>query len=172
MDVPWNYELTGDQRANPVVYATRIDLGSRYRCPTDEELKSVFLTEQFNLQTWGRAKDPSGRDILINDPHWIAVRGGTPLHIDPKYPRYSHHLKLRVDDEIYVRGLNKEEMQLERGTFYILDTHSPHQVFAKGKANAHGWDVAVSIDSPVILPWEKALQFCKMYALTADLIPR
>ena len=45
--------------------------------------------------------------------------------------------------------LNKVELELKRGLFYILDTHSPHQIISKTKYSI--WNVAASIDSSIIL---------------------
>jgi len=61
--------------------------------------------------------------------HWLLTRGGTPLHTDPAYSRYSHQLVLRNDGN-RVRGLRDSEPwhpAMVPGTFYALDTHSPHQ---------------------------------------------
>ena len=96
-----------------------------------------------------------------DSPHWIGTRRGTPLHRDELYPRYTHQLKVRVDDGIYARGLNKEEIKLERGLFYILDTHSPHQVFRK-KEDAY-WNISVSIDSYDLLPVDETIRRCINY---------
>jgi len=166
MDITWNYKLKDNQRPNPVVYFKKIDIPNSISYPTNKELAKIFKTDSFSLQTWGRAKDNEGKTILTNNPHWIAVRGSTPLHIDPKYPRYSHHLKIRVDKNISVRGLNKQELKLERGIFYILDTHSPHQV----QANKGSYNVAVSIDSKMVLPISKTISKCFDFALTHNIM--
>lgn len=76
------------------------------------------------------------------------------MHTDPAYPRYTHQLKLYVDNEIYTSGLNNEKTQLKRGLFYILDTHSPHQVTSKIK---NGYNVSISLDSDYILSPEQVL---------------
>lgn len=149
MDVNWDIKLKNDQRSNPAVFHTKIELPREIPIPTEIQLRKVFEVTEFSkakrLKTWGRSIDSNGDTILIDDPHWIAVRNGTPLHIDPKYPRYSHQLKIRVDHGTFVRGVDKEELMLERGVFYILDTHSPHQVFLKHKQDA--WNISISIDS-------------------------
>jgi len=163
MDLKWDYILKPEQRDNPVVFSKYINLSKNILIPTDEQLSKIFITKNYILQTWCRAKDRNGKTILTNSPHWIAVRGHTALHIDPRYPRYSHHLKIRVDKNISVRGLNKKELKLERGTFYILDTHSPHQVLAENKIS---YNVAVSIDSNDILPINQTISKCIDFAIT------
>ena len=174
MDVPWSYQITGDQRTNPAVFAAHVKLPDSVRSPDNNDLLKVWNKKNFSksnklLTTWNRAKDKDGKAKLIDDPHWIAVRNGTPLHIDPKYPRYSHHLKIRVDAETICRGLDKQELVLQRGLFYILDTHSPHQVLVRGD-NKNAWNVAVSIDSHEPLPPEKTMQRCLLYAMTTDFL--
>ena len=167
-NVKWEVELKEWQRFNPVVYSAKIDIPNMVKIPSDSELESIFKTKGYKLQTWGRSKNNDGKYIKENDPHWIGVRKGTPLHIDMGYPRYSHHLKVRVDDGIVVRGIDKTELLLERGVFYILDTHSPHQVLHKKDSAV--WNVAVSIDSHVLLdPMEcikKSIQFAATTKIT------
>ena len=173
MDVGWNYEIKDDQRTNPVVFAQQVNLPDDIIFPTEDMLKKVFKTEKFKeragrLKTWGRLKGSDGKIAYKDSPHWIAVRNGTPLHLDPPYPRYSHHLKIRVDDGMFVRGLDKIEMQLHTGTFYILDTHSPHQVFSKNQFDS--WNVAISIDSDNEWAPDKAIQACLNYAANNDFV--
>ena len=151
-NVKWSYQLKKGQSGNPIVYSEMVDLPKFIPFPKESSLLKFFPTKNYTLQTWGREIDDNGKTVLINDPHWIAVRKGTPIHFDPKYPRYSHHLKVRVDDGVYCRGLSKEELHLKTGLFYILDTHSPHQVFHKHKYGV--WNVAASIDSHEILNYE------------------
>ena len=167
MDVSWKYELKEGQSANPVVFAKQVDLPDGFIFPTEQKLLKVFKTNAFKpkvgrLKAWGRARDKQGKVIYEDNPHWIAVRNGTPLHLDPPYPRYSHHLKARADEGMFVRGLDKVELKLTRGTFYILDTHSPHQVFNKSPVD--GWNIAVSIDSYEQWEPDKAIEACLNFA--------
>ena len=162
MDLKWDYKLKSAQRSNPVIHSENVTLPTIIPIPTDEEMSLIFKTKSYILQTWGRAIDKNGKTILTNNAHWIAVRGQTVLHYDPKYPRYSHHLKIRVDDGISVRGLSKEELILKRGVFYILDTHSPHQVLSKNK---NAYNIAVSIDAHEVINPKKAITKCIDFAL-------
>jgi hypothetical protein len=169
MDVPWSYKLKPHQSDNPIIAVRQLTLPHAIIVPTDEMLKKVFGVDEFKprqsrLKTWGRAVDANGKTILQNDPHWIAVRNGTPLHYDPKYPRYSHHLKVRVDEGTFVRGLKKLELNLMRGTFYIFDTHSPHQVVAPEGA----WNVSISIDCDSVWDVDKAIAECIAFGLSAS----
>ena len=99
MDVKWDVPLKAGQRSNPAVFHTMVDIPPEIHFPSDDDLKKAFQVDEFGktkrLKTWGR-KVEKGKTILTNDPHWIAVRNGTPLHVDPRYPRYSHHLKIRL----------------------------------------------------------------------------
>ena len=163
MDVSWDYKLESWQNSNPVVYATQIKLPDGFVFPNELMMLKAFKTNKFKkgvgrLKAWGRERDKNGAVIYKNSPHWIAVRNGTPLHLDPPYPRYSHHLKIRVDEGIFVRGINKVELKLTTGTFYILDTHSPHQVFNKSPLD--GWNVAISIDSDEKWNPQEAIDCC------------
>ena len=54
------------------------------------------------------------------------------------------------------------ELELKRGTFYILDTHSPHQVFHKDKRAV--WNVAVSVDCSEVLTADEVLPLAIAYA--------
>lgn len=170
-DVKWDAILKEGQRSNPAVFHTKIDMPDEIIIPTDFDLMQAFGVEKFGsakrLKTWGR-KEENGKVVLTDDPHWIAVRNGTPLHVDPKYPRYSHQLKIRVDPGTFVRGLDKQELELTRGVFYILDTHSPHQVFLKHKHDA--WNVSISIDSHRMWEPQEALQACIEWGKRADFI--
>ena len=169
MDVKWDYKLKDHQSANPVVDALMVPLPEDFIHPTEADLLKVFKTGGFKLQTWGRKKDKSGKAILLNDPHWIAVRGGTPLHYDPKYPRYSHQLKVMVDDGTFCRGLDKEALRFERGLYYVLDAHSPHQVFHESKDSK--WNVSISIDAEEPLPCDEALCDMIEYGYVTPLVP-
>lgn len=46
-DVSWNYKLEGDQTANPVVFATQVDLPKRFIFPTEQMLLKAFKTDAF-----------------------------------------------------------------------------------------------------------------------------
>ena len=173
MDVSWDYEIKDGQRSNPVVYSTYVDLPKSMVFPTESLLLKAFKSKSFKqgssrLKTWGRAKDKSGAIIYEDDPHWIAVRNGTPLHMDPPYPRYSHHLKIRADEGMFVRGLDRVELKLITGVFYILDTHSPHQVFNKSKSDK--WNVAVSIDSNRIWNHRDAIDTCVDFGINSSFL--
>ena len=69
---------------------------------------------------------------------------------------------------MFVRGLNKVELMLETGTFYILDTHSPHQVFNKNIYD--GWNVAISMDSDNIWDYKKAINKLTEFGLNNEFI--
>lgn len=169
MDWKKDRQLEEGMRANPVVYHETLDLDGRgVPTPDPNDLLIIFETSGFKLQTWNRAKDEEGNTVLVNDPHWIAVRKGTPLHTDPKYPRYTHHLKLLVEPGIFARGYNGEEIELHRGLFYILDTHSPHQVFHKGSAGL--WNVSASIDNHEPLDPEETIERLIRYAKTTPIL--
>ena len=167
-EIKWDEPFRPQWSPCPVV--DYLDVGWRIAGlpePQEGDLQKIFTGKGFKLQTWGRPKDSAGKTIVLEAPHWIAVRGQTPLHYDPRYPRYSHHLKLRVDPGIKVRGWNKQEFELRRGIYYVLDTHSPHQVMAPQGA----WNVAVSMDAHKPMDRAQALDMLIGYARTAKFNP-
>ena len=182
MDVGWNYKLEGDQTNNPVVMVENLGINDSnlglimgwVHFPTDADMLKVFKTDKFKpkagrLKAWGRGRDKYNKIIQENDPHWIAVRNSTPLHIDPPYPRYSHQFKVRWDKGMRLRGLDKVEITLGRGFFYILDTHSPHQIINVG--NDGGWNVALSFDSHKVWSLNAAMNLLTGYAAKSPFLP-
>lgn len=173
MDVPWTYELKEGQRSNPVVHHQMITLPDSIRKPSEADMCKVWGIDKFGkgqyLTTWGRSKNANGSDVLVNDPHFIAVRNGTPLHYDPKYPRYSYQLKIRVDEGTFVHGLDRQALELKRGLFYVLDTHSPHQVFLEYPV-PFSWNISASLDSYDLLNFDETLDRLLDYAMHADIV--
>lgn len=157
MKIEWEAPLKKGQVANPVLVKRTVALPEGIHMPTIDELQQVFTSGNHSLKTWGRT---SGETNGI-EPHWIGVCKETVLHTDPKYPRFSHQLVLRVDSFV-LRGWNKVETELASGVYFVLDTHSPHQLFAK-KDDAT-WYVAVSMDSKSILRTDEALGKLQAYA--------
>jgi hypothetical protein len=162
MNVKWDTPLRPDQLPNPVVHSELLAPGASWANVTDEELLAVFPMSGQSLKTWG-----DGLKAVHEEPHWIGVRKQTPLHTDPKYPRYTHHLILRVD-RFVLRGVNREEVPIHRGTYLVLDTHSPHQLFATERGAL--WYVAVSLDSKTILPRDETVARLSAFASTASFL--
>jgi hemolysin activation/secretion protein len=90
------------------------------------------------------------------------------MHIDTGFPRYSHQLKVKVDPDTFVRGVSGQSLRLRRGLFYILDTHSPHEVFHTAKDSM--WNVTASIDHKVPLDPESTLKRLLEYARTTSIM--
>jgi hypothetical protein len=162
MDHKWDAPLKQGQRDNPILETAIIDVPDTVLYPSDRALAAMFPKPTHSLKTWGRTPNK-----FTFDPHWIGIRKQTPLHTDPRYPRYTHQLMLRVDDFV-LRGLNKKELPLCRGEYHLMDTHSPHQVFAKSKSAI--WYVAVSLDSHLPLKQEVVLPVLIKYASTAAFV--
>jgi hypothetical protein len=143
VDVKRDYELKEWQTGKPVLHHQVIGLPPEIRFPEEDVLNEIFPGTNHSLKTWGRAGDTK-----VLDPHWIGVRKPTAMHMDPSYPRYSHHLVLRCDD-MWLWGLDKERVPCVRGMFYILDGHSPHQLAGEKQKRgaAAQWYVAVSYDT-------------------------
>lgn len=137
--VKWDMVLGKDQLPNPVVRSKVIDLPDTIgRYP--EMLETMFPSNNHSLKTWGRTPG-----VTEMDPHWIGVRKPTPLHTDKAYPRWTHQIMVNVDAGFVLRGLNKVELPLQRGTYFVLDTHSPHQLWAESKVPQ--WYLALSVDT-------------------------
>ena len=127
--------------------------------PTQKQLAAIW--EKANqLTTWGRVTKEGEDPKLV--PHWLAVRGTTPMHTDPRYPRYSHQLKISVGEGVRVRGIDHQSLDLYRGRFYILDAHSPHQVHCTLDKKAH--NISISIDRHQQLRPEDAISLLMRYA--------
>jgi hypothetical protein len=167
----WNMDepLRPGMSGNPVIYVTDVDLDALgVPTPTDTELDAIFDTPGASLKTWNREKDDAGKVKKINDPHWLCVKKGIKMHIDTGFPRYSHQLKVRVDPATYVRGVDGTETMLRRGMFYILDTHSPHEVLHKAKDSR--WNVTASIDHNIVLNAESTIKRLIEYAKTTSIM--
>ncbi len=171
MDFKKNHEFTDIMSINPVVDHKFLDLPDAFLNPTDEDMDRVMKGR--NIRTWGRKKGNHG----VLDPHWICLgfkkRRVAPLHTDPLYPRYSHHFKIRVDDGIecgglpedypqFPKGEKRKTLNMKRGLWYILDTHSPHQVYTTNETAV--WNLAISIDAHEPIEMQKCLDLCFDYA--------
>lgn len=167
MNVKWDIELKPHQLRNPVMYWQMVDLPEDMLIPCEDDLRKIFTTNQQSLKTWGRT---SGQ-INGTEPHWIGVHKQTPLHMDPAYPRYTHHLLLKVDG-FSLRGVDKVELPLQRGIYVQIDTHSPHQLYAKEDKAL--WYLAVSMDSktPVSKGYAipNLIRYAQKYPLITDKI--
>lgn len=153
MNVKWDYELKEWQNSNPVLYIEKNVLSYSYEF-NEDEFNAVLDKKGHQLKTWGNADSTS-------EPHWIGVKKQTPLHTDPRYPRYTWHLILRVDN-FALRGIDKEEVVLEDNMLILLDTHSPHQLLSLSKDALYYF--AVSIDSKEIMSKSKAKEKLIEYA--------
>jgi len=142
-------ELTEDQRDQPVLW--------RRYCESIQISKSTICTlvasafpdgkKSKSLKTWGRDRE------YPNGPHWIGVRNGTTLHIDPRYPRYTHQLVVH-NVGWYVSGI-KQEIDSDpfiEGTLFCLDTHSPHILLRDTRLGEGLFYLALSMDSSDPIP--------------------
>ena len=145
MNVKWDIKLKEWQNSNPVLYCKKNVLNFDFAF-SEEDFNTVLDKKGHQLKTWGEAESTS-------EPHWIGVKKQTPLHTDPRYPRYTWHLILKVDN-FSIRGIDKVELQLENNMLILLDTHSPHQLLSTSKEALYYF--AASIDSKEIMPKTKA----------------
>jgi hypothetical protein len=144
--VPKGYTLQAGDRANPVVWIvhTRV-LGHRVDV-SDTALEAlVGEGKSRRLKSLGHGEGGA---------HFLITRGGTSLHTDKAYARYSHQLVLRNDGN-RLRGLvdlpqSEWDTPLVRGVMYCLDTHSPHQGLPDPRMapdrKAPMWKVVAAVD--------------------------
>ena len=154
MNVKWDIVLKDWQNSNPILELHKLDEKINFTWD-EKKAREVLTSKGHQLKTWGGAEKTS-------DPHWIGVTKQTPLHTDPKYPRYTWHLILKVDN-FSLRGIDKKETILSENIFILLDTHSPHQLFALDKNSTYYF--AASMDSKEILLFSdvknKLIQFAE-----------
>ena len=163
MQWKWDKPLNENMRPNPVMYKEQVRLPAHMLLPTEQEMRQVFPSLNHSLKTWGRTPG-----VKSMDPHWIGIHKQTPLHTDFAYPRYTHQIFIKVDP-FSVRGMDLTETPVYRGTYYQMDTHSPHQVLAKTKTAQ--WYLAASIDNEYPLPHEETIQSLIQWALFAPFFP-
>lgn len=118
------YILKPGQRTRPVLWRDHSHpLARVFDEVSDEKMVARFdAGKSMRLQTYDHVGDKYS-------VHLLAVRAGTPLHVDPAYLRYSHQYVLR-NDGWYLHGMNDEKPEVPDavGTLHCLDTHSPHKV--------------------------------------------
>lgn len=134
MNLKADYQLKGDQVPNPVLQIGSIPLDFDFK---PEDLHQVMTGKGHQLKTWGGSESTSA-------PHWIGVMKQTPMHTDPRYPRYSTQLVCHVDHGFALKGFNGELTHIAKGSVFLLDTHSPHQLVALNKEAKYY--LAVSMD--------------------------
>lgn len=135
MNVNFDYQLKNEEVSNPIL-ETNFFEDSVLNQSWSEALPLIFPHNKHQLKTWGNSK--------TSECHYIAVQKQTPLHRDPKFPKYTHHYVL-YSDNFVLRGLDKKETPIKQGLYFVLDGHSPHQLLAKDKEAKYY--LAVSYDS-------------------------
>jgi hypothetical protein len=119
-------DLREDQRINPIVWARIPPDAVTERLP---KIDASFFEELWGagrsrrIKTWGHLDGPLSA-------HWLALRGGTTLHTDPAFSRYSCQLQL-YNEGFYTHGLDEDPEHyppFTKGVVALLDTHSPHRV--------------------------------------------
>ena len=146
MDVKRGYVMRADQIDPPVVWRAVVPLLFMDDGKARRMLDDVFGPGKTKrLQTWARPTDSP------NGPHWIGVRNGTPLHIDPRYPRYTHQL-IVLNEGWTLAGMSRKHAARPFlvGDVFCCDTHSPH-ILMREQASTGSWYLAASIDSPTPL---------------------
>jgi hypothetical protein len=121
-----DHVLLPGERRNPLLWVRKVaGVENHLVDVSDDVMKVVFgdLSRGQRLKSIGHDED---------GVHFLLTRGGTGLHNDIAYLRYSCQLVLRNDDT-RIRGLPRYDRPdhwnppLVAGVMYCLDTHSPHQ---------------------------------------------
>jgi hypothetical protein len=120
-----DHQLRAHEVIQPVLWLVRLP-GWPGGCATDvsdEAMRAVLGGGTARaLKSFGHDED---------GVHYLLLRGGTGLHTDTAYTRYTHQLVLR-NDGTRIRGLARFDQPGQRhppmtpGVMYCLDTHSPH----------------------------------------------
>lgn len=144
-----------DQAARPILWERRLDVD--LPSVSDEDLAAIMGdggSRSRRIVTFGHTV-PNDRAA----PHFLLTRAGTPLHTDPAYVRFTHHVVLR-NEGMGIRGLSGAftEEPLSRGAFYCLDSWSPHEVAPDERLPQVGlYKCQMAVDSPEPLTPEEAL---------------
>lgn len=113
------------ESASPVRWLVVVKVATRHDVNCDDHVMAQVFGKSWGgrrLRSWGH-----------NDEgvHFLAVQGGTALHSDKAYTRFSHQLVLR-NDGTRIRGepdVDEADWHppMVVGSMYCLDTHLPHQ---------------------------------------------
>jgi hypothetical protein len=163
--VPKDYELQPDDRPDPIVWIVRTPIIGHRVDVTDAALEAVV----------GEGKSRRLKSLGHNEggAHFLITRGGTALHTDRAYARYSHQLVLRNDGN-RLRGMVDQpqdtwHMPLTVGVMYCLDTHSPHQGLPDPRLlpnrKAAMWKVVAAVDRA-----DEVLEVAEAFALLRPLL--
>ncbi len=119
-----DHQITGDERACPLLWlVSPVQAGAPGIATISDDEAMHYALGGGNA----RALKSFGHDS--DGVHYLLLRGGTGLHTDTAYTRYTHQLVLR-NDGTRIRGLAAHDDDwhppMYPGTMYCLDTWSPH----------------------------------------------
>jgi hypothetical protein len=158
-------QLSATQSAKPIRLLGRVS--TPLPTITDDLLLSIFGdgSNKRRLRSWGKTSPYS--------PHFLATRSGTTCHTDPRYPRFSWHLMLH-NGGFRIRGLADSDIpELEVGSVYVLDTHSPHEVIRDPRMpQVSDYKVQVALDADAPIPTDEAIAQLVAFVELPDLIER
>jgi len=162
VEIKPGHTLTGDQRADPIVWVARTPVcGWPLNVHTDTETLAAYLGTKGGMKLRSFGHDPE------TGVHWLLTKGGTTLHADIGFLRYSHQLCLRVDSN-RIRGLADKPTAwpvFEPGIMYCLDTHSPHQGLPDPRRPGQRpwWKAVIAADRDEILQPQEAWALLSPY---------
>jgi hypothetical protein len=161
---PMDYEMRPDDLRDPMLWVTRIAVPIRVDT-SDAALRRAGIDARKSrlIRSWGHNADGT---------HWLLVRGGTPVHTDRAYLRYTHQFVLRSGGT-RLRGHPRYDPDdpalwhppLVPGSYYCLDTHSPHQGLPDPRLpdDPSRVKLVIAVDRPEPLDMETAWGFIQPF---------
>jgi hypothetical protein len=173
--VNYSDPLAAHMASNPVIHHQKVELGEDVWNPTDADMLAVFGNpENRYLRAWCRTGDPAKPLACLTQEmqaHYLGAQVNVPLHIDVSFLRYTMQLILRVD-EFELHGHDRIGLPLERGTYFLADTHSPHAVMARPDAKTRPrLYVSASVDSAQPHPPEEVIPVLLALARSENRLP-
>ena len=124
-----DHVLTGGERTAPLMWLMHVPAAEAW-IEAEFDTRDEAMHAVLGPGTARALKSFGHSDIGV---HYLLIRGGTGVHTDTAYTRYTMQLVLR-NDGTRIRGLPRNDgppqtwhPPMVPGTMYCLDTWSPHQ---------------------------------------------
>ena len=142
-----------DGRSNPVMWLAPpgpYSMGAVIGPLSRQRVESVFGDGKATrrISTYGHLGEQRDKK---ERPHFLCMRGGVPMHLDPGFTRYSHHLILWNEGYRTTGPRDEPYPPLVAGTLYALDTHAPHAVVPDIRLGTGPYKLDAVIDSDELM---------------------
>lgn len=146
-------QLKPGMTTQPLLWVNRWEDLTQAQLPavTEADCQEIFgdTGTTRRLRTFGHEH---GNPRNGRDPHFITIRNGYPMHWDPGFVRFTHHVVL-LNQGYAVTGIAGIEAELmTSGAMYCIDSHSPHAVIRDPRLEDEGiykLQAAVDADQPL-----------------------